>query len=112
METDDFSEKRSNPKKYLLMVVGGIVALVVGFASTFFGFIWGWRVLGNDPSPQGVMSLFTYGPFLGWAGLVGAASFITYKRGSKAFPFFAGGAIGVLLCLLVQGLCFAGAFRR
>lgn len=95
-------EKRSRWMISAMMIGGVVVAVFGGYSSLFLGFVLCYQVLRMDNSSVW-FGLGVFAPFAGWVSVLG---FLAFRlRGHAIFPFWAGGVIGILLFLLVLGVC-------
>ncbi len=85
-------------------VGGALFGGIGGFISLFFGFSIAYRSLPTDIATW-VFLLVFYLPLVIWFGIWGVLAYIS--RREPSFRFFSGGIIGVMIFLLIHGLCFA-----
>ena len=96
--------KSSGWKQWAAAIGGALFGGIGGFISLFFGFAVAYQKLPTDVATWIYLSV-CYVPLVIWFGVWGVLAYISRREAS--FRFFSGGIIGVMLFLLIHGLCFA-----
>lgn len=103
MKQSFFPGRSSNWKQWMAAIGGALFGGIGGFISLFFGFSIAYRFF-PEVATWIFLSVF-YLPLVIWLGIWGVLAYISRREDS--FRFFSGGIIGVMVFLLIHGLCFA-----
>jgi hypothetical protein len=91
-------------KQWAATIGGALFGAVGGLVSLFFGLSLVNMIVPNTASGFVFLSVF-YAPLVIWVSAWGVLTYI--NRGQDSFRFFSGGIIGVMIFLLIHGLCVA-----